>query len=241
MSNDKLRPETIAAHALRAVDPTTGAVVPPLYLSSTYARDENYAPLLKENYVRNGSPSLWQAEETIAALEKGEGALLFSSGMAGITVLFETIPHGAHVVALSVMYYNTREWLQRLADKGRISLTLIEQTDLSTLEKALRPNTDLVWIETPVNPTWEVIDIEAFAQAAHKVGAILAVDATATAAVTTQPLQLGADIVFHSATKYLNGHSDILAGALITRSLNARWAEIKWLRTKASSPLSPFE
>ncbi len=241
MSNDKLRPETIAAHALRAVDPTTGAVVPPLYLSSTYARDENYAPLLKENYVRNGSPSLWQAEETIAALEKGEGALLFSSGMAGITVLFETIPHGAHVVALSVMYYNTREWLQRLADKGRISLTLIEQTDLSTLEKALRPNTDLVWIETPVNPTWEVIDIEAFAQAAHKVGAILAVDATATAAVTTQPLQLGADIVFHSATKYLNGHSDILAGALITRSLNARWTEIKWLRTKASSPLSPFE
>jgi cystathionine gamma-synthase len=240
-SNDKLRPETIAAHALRAVDKVTGAVVPPLYLSSTYARDENYEPLLNENYVRNGSPTLWQAEETIAALEKGESALLFSSGMAGITTLFETIPQGAHVVALAVMYYNTREWLQRLADKGRIQLTLIEKTDLATFQAALRPNTDLVWIETPVNPTWEVIDIAAYAQAAHRVGAILAVDATATAAVTTQPLDLGADIVFHSATKYLNGHSDILAGVLVTKQLNARWTEIKWLRTKASSPLSPFE
>jgi cystathionine gamma-synthase len=240
-SNNPLRPETIAAHALRAVDPATGAVVPPLYLSTTYARDENYAPLLKENYVRNGSPNLWQAEETIAALEQGKAALLFSSGMAAITTLFETIPQGAHVVALDVMYYNTREWLQRLAAKGRISLTLIDPTKQGGLEAALRPNTDLVWIETPINPTWDVIDIQAAAKAAHKVGAILAVDATATAAVTTQPLNLGADIVFHSATKYLNGHSDVLAGALVTREINARWTEINWLRTKSNSPLSPFE
>jgi cystathionine gamma-synthase len=240
-SNSNLRPETIAAHALRSIDKTTGAVVPPLLLSTTYARDENYQPLLPENYVRNGSPNLWQAEETIASLEKGEAALLFSSGMAGITTLFETIPQGAHVVALGVMYYNTREWLQRLEAKGRITLSLIDPSQEGALEAALRPNTDLVWIETPVNPTWEVIDIEAYAKAAHKVGAILAVDATATAAVTTQPLSLGADIVFHSATKYLNGHSDILAGALVTGQVNDRWNEIKWLRTKASSPLSPFE
>jgi cystathionine gamma-synthase len=241
MSNTNLRPETIAALSAQPVDPTTGAVSPPLYLSTTYARDENYQPKLKENYVRNGSPNLWQAEETIAALEKGEAALLFSSGMAGITTLFETIPQGAHVVALAVMYYNTREWLQRLEAKGRITLSLIDPSQEGALEAALKPNTDLVWIETPVNPTWEVIDIEAYAKAAHRVGAILAVDATATGAVTTQPLALGADIVFHSATKYLNGHSDILAGALVTREVNDRWNEIKWLRTKASSPLSPFE
>jgi cystathionine gamma-synthase len=241
MSNDKPRPETIAAHALRAVDPTTGAVVPPLYLSTTYARDENYTPLLKENYVRNGSPNLWQAEETIAALERGAAALLFSSGMAGITTLMETIPQGAHVVALDVMYYNTKEWLKRLESKGRITLTLIDPREAGALEKSIRPNTDLVWIETPVNPTWDVIDIEAAAKAAHKVGAILTVDATSTGAVTTQPLVLGADIVFHSATKYLNGHSDVLAGVLVTREVNARWAEIKMLRTKSNSPLSPFE
>ena len=239
--NDKLRPETIAAHALRATDAATGAVVPPLYLSTTYARDENYHPKLKENYIRNGSPNLWQAEETIAALEQGKAALLFSSGMAAITTLFETIPHGAHVVALDVMYYNTREWLQRLEVKRRISLTLIDPKKPNALEAALRPNTDLVWIETPINPTWDVIDIQAAAKAAHKVGAILAVDATATAAVTTQPLNLGADIVFHSVTKYLNGHSDVLAGVLVTRDLNARWAEVNWLRTKSQSPLSPFE
>jgi cystathionine gamma-synthase len=237
-SNNPLRPETIAAHALRAVDPATGAVVPPIYLSTTYARDENYVPLLKENYVRNGSPNLWQAEDTITALEKGAASLLFSSGMAAITTLFETIPQGAHVVAPAIMYYGTRSWLQRLAEKGRITLTLFEDQNIAA---AMKSNTDLVWIETPNNPMWDVTDIEAAAKLAHRAGAILAVDATSLGAVTTQPLMLGADIVFHSATKYLNGHSDVLAGVLVAREVNQRWAEINMLRTKSGSPLSPFE
>jgi cystathionine gamma-synthase len=241
MSNRTLRPETIAAHALRAIDAATGAVVPPIYLSTTYARDENYAPLLKENYVRSGSPNVWQAEDTIAALEKGSAALLFVSGMSAITMLLETVPMGAHVVAQQSMYYGTRNWLERMAGNGRITLTLFDASDRTALANALRPNTDLVWIETPSNPMWDVIDIEAAAKAAHKVGAILAVDATGTAAVTTQPLSLGADIVFHSVTKYLNGHSDVLGGALATRELNARWAEISSIRNKTSSPLPPFE
>lgn len=241
MSNEKLRPETVAAHALRSTDKATGAVVPPLYLSTIYARDENYQPLLKENYVRNGSPTLWQAEEIIAELELGKAALLFPSGMAAISAVLETIPQGAHVVALEVMYYNTRELLQRLAEKGRISLTLVDPKKLGSFEAALRPNTDLVWIETPINPTWDVVDIQEVAQAVHKVGAILCVDATTTGAVTTHPLTFGADIVFHSVTKYLNGHSDVLGGALITRDVNPRWAEISWLRTKTNSPLAPFD
>ena len=201
--NDKLRPETIAAHALRAVDPATGAVVPPLYLSTTFARDENYAPKLKENYSRNGSPNLWGAEEAIASLEQGAEALLFASGMSAITTLLQTVPLGAHVVAPDVMYYGTRDWLKGMETKGLIKLTLFDPRAEGALEKSITKNTDLVWIETPLNPTWDVIDIAAAAKAAHKVGAILAVDATATAAVTTQPLTLGADIVFHSATKYL--------------------------------------
>ena len=238
MTNDKLRPETVAAHALRALDAATGAVVPPIYLSTTYARDENYKPLLKENYVRSGNPTLWQAEETIAALERGAASLLFASGMAAITTLFETVPQGAHVVAPAVMYYGTRNWLQRLEEKGRISLTLFEHGKIA---EALRPNTDLIWIETPNNPLWDVTDIEAVAVLAHKVGAILAVDATSLGAVTTQPLTLGADIVFHSATKYLNGHSDVLAGVLVAREVDARWTEISGLRSKLGSPLAPFE
>lgn len=242
MSNSRLRPETIAAHALRAVDPATGAVVPPLYTSTTYARDENYLPRLRENYIRNGNPTLWQAEDTIAALEKGEAALLFASGMAAITTLTETIPFGAHVVGPDVMYYGTRHWLKRLEAMGRIRLTLFDPVEPTGLAAALQPGqTDLVWIETPVNPTWDVIDIAAAAQAAHAAGAILAVDATATAAVTTQPLTLGADLVFHSATKYLNGHSDVLAGVLVTAKCDGRWKQIGDLRTNMGSPLAPFE
>ena len=242
MSNSALHPETIAAHALKSIDEATGAVVPPLYLSTTYARDENYAPKLKENYVRNGNPTLWQAEEAIAALERGPAALLFASGMAAITTLTETIPQGAHVVAPDVMYYGTRDWLKRLESLGRITLTLFDPRDAKALSASLRKGkTDFVWIETPLNPTWDVIDIKAAARDAHAAGAILAVDATATAAVTTQPLTLGADIVFHSATKYLNGHSDVLAGVLVTREVNERWKQVAMLRTKMGSPLPPFE
>ena len=242
MSNSGMRPETIAAHALRAVDQATGAVVPPIHTSTTYARDENYQPKLKENYIRNGNPTLWQAEETIAALEQGAGALLFASGMAAITTLTETIPQGAHVVAPDVMYYGTRDWLKRLESLGRITLTLFDPRNPSALAASLRKGrTDLVWIESPLNPTWDVIDIAAAADAAHAAGAILAVDATATAAVTTRPLQLGADIVFHSATKYLNGHSDVLAGVLVAREVNSRWKDVAMLRTKMGSPLAPFE
>src|SRR5215510_10919620 len=117
MSNSRLRPETIAAHALKSTDEATGAVAPPLYPSSTYARDENYKPKLRENYIRNGNPTLWHAEDAIAALENGKGCLLFSSGMAAITTLLETVPQGAHVVAPDVMYYGTRDWLKILEQR----------------------------------------------------------------------------------------------------------------------------
>jgi cystathionine gamma-synthase len=241
MSNAGRRPETIAAHSLKSVDAVTGAVVPPLYLSTTYARDANYQPKLRENYVRNGNPTLWHAEEALAALEGGAAALLFASGMAAISTLFETVPAGGHVVAPSVMYYGTRDWLQRLAGLGRIRLTLFDPGDARALERAAGDAADLVWIETPLNPTWDVIDIADAARTAHRKGALLAVDATATAAVTTRPLGLGADIVFHSATKYLNGHSDVLAGVLIAAREDARWQAIATLRTKAGTPLPPFE
>jgi cystathionine gamma-synthase len=242
MSSAELRPETVAAHALKAVDDATGAVVPPLYLATTYARDESYQPKLEENYQRNGTPTLWRAEAAIAALEKGKEALLFASGMAAIAALCESIPHGARIVAPSIMYYGTRDWFMRLRDLGRISLTLFDPRDPGAMSAALRgQGADLVWIETPLNPTWDVIDIAAAAEFAHAAGGILCVDATATAAVTTQPLTLGADIVFHSATKYLNGHSDVLAGVLVTAEVSDRWKAIASLRTKMGAPLPPFE
>ena len=166
MSNWHLRPETIAAHALKSTDEATGAVAPPIYPSSTYARDENYKPKLRENYIRNGNPTLWHAEDAIAALENGKGCLLFASGMAAITTLLETVPPGRHVVAPDVMYYGTRDWLKILEQRGRIALTLFDATKPGALEASIIPGkTDLVWIETPLNPTWDVIDIEAAAKA----------------------------------------------------------------------------
>ena len=242
MSNEKPRPETIAAHALRAIEPVTGAVVPPIYLSSTYARDENYEKRVPDDYQRGGNPTLSQAESVLAALEQGTGCLLYPSGVAAIFALVETVPVGGHVIAPINMYYGVRAWMKTLAGKGRISLSLIDMTVPGAIAGAARPGkTDLVWIETPSNPTWDVIDIAAAAAAAHEAGAILGVDATATAAVTTHPLALGADYVFHSVTKYLNGHSDVLAGTLITRDLNERWALLQALRTKTGAPLAPFE
>jgi cystathionine gamma-synthase len=242
MSNKNCRPETIAAHALTSTDPATGAVVPPIHLATTFARDENYDTLIPSDYQRNGSPTLFQAESVIAALEKGAECLLYPSGMAAIFALIDTVPVGGHVVAPNVMYYGARLRLQQMAAAGRIALTLVETPHTDDFAGAIiKGNTDVVWIETPSNPMWDVADITAVARLAHEAGAFLGVDATATAAVTTQPLTLGADIVFHSVTKYLNGHSDVLGGALVTKEVNQRWETLKFNRTKISAPLAPFE
>jgi cystathionine gamma-synthase len=242
MSNKNHRPETIAAHALTSTDPATGAVVPPIHLATTFARDENYDTLIPSDYQRNGSPTLFHAESVIAALEKGVECLLYPSGMAAIFALIDTVPVGGHVVAPNVMYYGARLRLQQMAKEGRIALTLVETPHTDDFARAIvSGRTEIVWIETPSNPMWDVTDITAVARLAHEAGAILGVDATATAAVTTQPLALGADMVFHSVTKYLNGHSDVLGGALVTREVNQRWETLKYNRTKVSAPLAPFE
>lgn len=242
MSNRSPRPETIAAQALHAVDKVTGAVVPPINLATTFARDENYDLRDGNIYQRDGHPLLTQAEGAITALEQGHASLLFASGMAACSALFETIPHGARVVAQDVMYHGVRAALQRLAELGRISLTLCKASDPQALAAAVNQGrTDLVWIETPSNPTWDVTSIAESARIAHAAGAELIVDATMLASVTTQPLSLGADYVFHSVTKYLNGHSDVLAGCLVTGRQTPRWDALLSLRTRLGSPLPPFE
>jgi cystathionine gamma-synthase len=239
--SDGVRPETIAAHSLRAIDAETGAVVPPLHTSTTYARDADYALRGASSYLRYGNPTLAHAEAAIAALEGGHAARLFGSGMAAIVTLFETVPQGGHVVAPAVMYHGTRDWLRRLEGKGRLTLSLFDPADPGALAAAVRPETDIVWIETPVNPTWDVIDIAGAAVAAHRVGAILAVDSTAATPVLTRPLALGADVVFHAVTKYLNGHSDVLGGVLVTANDTPRWSEIAGLRNLMGTMLAPVE
>lgn len=234
---------SIAAQALHAIDEATGAVVPPINQATTFARDENYDLKIPASYARSleSAPTVAQVEEVLAVLEGGEAAMLFSAGMGAVAALFEILREGDHVVAPQVMYHGGLSWLKLISERRGIEYTLFDQTQDGALEAAIRPgSTKLVWIESPVNPTWDVIDVRAAAAAAHSVGAILAVDATVVTPALMRPLELGADIVFHSATKYLNGHSDVLAGVLICSEKNDIWDEIKINRLHLGSVLSPF-
>ena len=237
-----LAPETLAAQAGHYVDPETGAVTPPIHSATTFARDEFYA--LPDTYIysRNGTPTYDQLEDLIAELDGGAAARLFASGLAAVAAVFETVPTGGRVVAPRIMYHGTLQWLRRIEAKGRIRLSLFDPTTPDSLAETVQSgDTDIVWIEPTLNPTWDVIDIAAAAEIAHDAGAILAVDSTCSPAVTTRPIDLGADIVFQSGTKYLNGHSDVLAGVLTTRIADDRWGEVETVRTLAGATLGPFE
>ena len=244
MSNDRTNPapETVAAQALGWVEPTTRAISPPIHVSSTYERDEDNQYRSGRNYSRTDNPSYDQPEAVLAALEGGKAALLFSSGMAAATTLFLALKPGDHIVGPKVMYWSLRNWLVAAAEKWSVGLDLVDMRDLSAIEAAIKPGrTKLIWAETPANPLWHVTDIAATAEIAHAAGARLAVDSTAATPVLTKPLTLGADIVMHSATKYLNGHSDVIAGALVARETDEFWEQVALLRLQQGSVLGPFE
>ncbi len=239
---NRATPETRAVQALHEIDPSTGAVVPGIQPASTFARDADYAPRGGYVYSRDTSPTVEHAERIIASLEDGAAALLFGSGLAACAALFETVPQGKRIAAPRVMYHGAQDWLVRLRDSRGIGVDWFDAADGSSIERAVRQGeTALVWLETPVNPNWDVIDIEAAARIGHAAGAVVAVDGTCASPVTTRALGRGADIVFHSATKYLNGHSDLTAGVLVTREENERWQELRWLRTHMGGVLGAFE
>jgi cystathionine gamma-synthase len=236
------RPETLAAQALGWVDEKTRAISPPLHLSSTYVRDPDNQYRSGRGYIRADNPSFDQAEALLTALEGGSGSLLFASGMAAATAAFLALEPGSHVVAPKVMYWSLRNWLANAAGNLGLNVDFFSGEDLQTLRAAIRPgSTKLVWIETPANPLWNVTDIAAAAEIAHAAGARLAVDSTAATPVLTQPLALGADIVMHSATKYLNGHSDLVAGTLTAARDDEYWQRLKAVRTYHGGVLGSFE
>lgn len=241
-STKNLSPETLLAQANHYLDEVTGALMPAIQPSTTYARDQDYELVGDYIYGRNHNPTYDQVEQVMTALEGGVEARIFASGQAAITAVLETVGVGRHIVAPDIMYHGAQAWMRRLAEKRGIELTLFDASSTDGLANAVRPGqTDIVWVETLLNPTWDVVDIEVAAQIAHDAGAILGVDATVTPPVTLNALTLGADIVFHSATKYLNGHSDVLGGVLVTRELNERWAEICEIRTLVGGIMGPFE
>jgi cystathionine gamma-synthase len=216
LKNDKdLSISTKIAQALHFSDPETGSVVPSIDHSATYSRDENYEPRQAYWYRRDGNKTTQLAEEIISELENANASLLFSSGMSACTAVLEMLPAEAQIAVPRVMYHGVLGQIQNFASKNRIRVDYYEAGDLASMESVIKNGvTQLVWVETPNNPNWEVTDISSASELAHKAGAKLIVDATATPPTMTKSLDLGADISFHSATKYLNGHSDISAGAL---------------------------
>lgn len=236
------RPSTLAAQAMGWLDPASNAVIPPIQPSTTYARDENYQKVGGHGYTRDENPTYEQAEALLAALEEGHAARLFSSGMAAATTALLALAPGDHVIAPSVMYYGLRQWLLEVGRHWGLAVDFVPPGDIAAIAAAIRPSlTKLVWVETPCNPTWGITDIAAAADVAHAAGAKLAVDSTVATPVLTRPLTLGADLVMHSATKFLNGHSDVLAGVLVTARDDAWWQRIHSLRHQNGAMLGPFE
>ncbi|MGI9479434.1 MAG: trans-sulfuration enzyme family protein [Hyphomicrobiaceae bacterium] len=236
-------PETFAAQAGGNVDQATGAIIAPIHITTTYERDADLGYSRDLIYARPDNATVRQAEDVISALEHGARSLLFGSGMSAAVSLFLSLPRPAHVIAPKVMYWSLRDWLGNEATKYGIEATFVDSTDGDQVARAIRPGeTKLVWLETPANPLWQIADIRAVAAIANWAGAALAVDSTCATPVLSQPLKLGADIVMHSATKYLNGHSDVLAGSLtFGEAASELLDDVVRLRGQHGNVLGPFE
>ena len=237
-----MKPETIAAQAGGVVDEATGAIVPAIHTATTFIRDPDNQYRRGFSYGRPDTPTVRQAEAVLQALEGADACLMFGSGMAAATSAFLALERPTHVVAPLVMYWALKKWLAEDAQELGIEATFVDATSPEAIRGAVRRGqTSMVWIETPANPMWGVSDIAAVASIAHDAGALLGVDSTVATPVLTRPLALGADIVMHSATKYLNGHSDVLAGALAFARKDDVFEKAARMRANLGAVLAPFE
>jgi cystathionine gamma-lyase len=230
---------TRSIHIGNEKDPLTGAVIPPLYLSSTFAPPGEFSEALYD-YSRSGNPTRAALESSIAALEEGVGALAYSSGMAAIHGALMLLKSGDHVIAGTDIYGGTYRILHKILNRVGIETSLVPLDDLDAIKAAIRPATRMIWAENPGNPLLSLVDIAALAEIAHHHGAWLAVDNTFATPVATQPLKLGADIVMHSATKFLGGHSDLLGGALVVRD-KALLKELYFIQNATGGVMAPLD
>ncbi len=230
---------TRAIHVGNAADPQTGAVVPPIHLATTFVQPG--AGVWGEyDYSRSGNPTRKAFETTLASLESGTGALAFSSGMAATHCATMLLDSGDHILAGSDIYGGSYRLLHKVCNHSGISVTLAPATALDKFEAAITPQTKLVWIESPGNPLLSITDIAACAAMAHRHGALLGIDSTFATPVLTRPLELGADIVMHSATKYLGGHSDALGGALIVND-EELFRRLYFIQNATGAVMAPLE
>lgn len=238
----KFSPESVAAQAGGDVDSETGGIVPPIHVSTTFERDADNRYRRGYAYARSDNATVRATERILCELEGGAGALLFASGMAAAAALCLSLERPVHIVAPNVMYWAFRKWLANDARTFGLDVSFVDASDPREVAAAIIPGkTRLVWLETPANPLWTMSDIPAIADITHASGALLAVDSTVATPVLTRPLTLGADIVAHSATKYLNGHSDVVAGTLIFAAEDELMHRSARQRDSLGAVLGPFE
>ncbi|CAN5358384.1 cystathionine gamma-synthase [soil metagenome] len=221
-------------------DPASTALTPPIHVSTTFLRDPDNGYAAGHVYGRMDNPSVHQAERHIADLEHAADAMLFSSGMAAATTVFMALAP-SHIVVPTIMYWGLQFWLKDVERYGH-TLTSVDMSDLDAVRAAIVPGkTALVWIETPSNPLWTITDIAAVCESAHGAGALVCTDSTVASPVLTRPVDLGVDLVMHSATKYLNGHSDVVAGVLAVATPCELWQRIRAVRNQHGAVLGPFD
>lgn len=214
--NKITNPETLTATALSWVDRETDAMAAPIRPSTSFLRDPEQLDRTGRIFSRDDNPTYLQPEALINQLEGGAGCLLFASGMSAMTAVFHTLNPGDHVILPKNVYSGLRQWLNQHGKRWGLEASFLSSYDSESVSNALLPGrTKLVWMETPSNPTWEVSDIAAISAAAHAAGALVAIDNTVATPILTQPIAHGADVVLHSGSKYLNGHGDLIAGALV--------------------------
>jgi cystathionine beta-lyase/cystathionine gamma-synthase len=234
-----MRFRTRAIHVGQEPDPVSGAIVPPIHVASTFVQAD-CSMTAAYDYARTGSPTRHAFEQALASLDGGTRALAFASGMAATHCVTQLLAPGDHIVTGTDIYGGTWRLFNRVLTGHGITVTAVDTTDPAAVQQALRPQTKLVWIESPGNPLLSITDIAACAGIAHAAGALLACDTTLATPVLTRPLELGADIVMHSATKYLGGHSDLLGGALVTADA-ALGTRLHWLQNATGGVMGPWE
>ena len=236
-----MRLETLAVHAGRRSDPATGAVTPPIHLATTFEREPDGSLPHGWLYSRYANPTRDALEACLAALEGGSAAAAFASGSAATMTLLQALGAGAHVVLPVDAYFGTVKLARDVFSTAGISVTVADMSHADAVRAALRPDTKLVWIETPSNPLVAVADVARIAAIAHEAGAIAAVDNTWATPILQRPFELGCDLVMHSTTKYLGGHGDVLGGALVAREDSELWERVRTIQSAGGAVAAPFD
>jgi cystathionine gamma-synthase len=233
--------ETMAIHAGQEIDPTTGAVIPPIHLSTTFERAPDGEFPHGYIYTRNGNPNRAMLEQCLSALEGGVDCAAFGSGLAAAMSILQSFRPGDHVIAPDDAYHGFSRLLREIMAPWGLEYTVVDMTDVDAVQSAVRPNTRLVWIETPSNPRLKIADIGTLAAIARDAGALCAVDNTWATPIQQRPFELGADLVLHATTKYLGGHSDVLGGAVVAREHGPIFERVRFLQANGGAVPSPFD